>query len=167
MSKKAAIEPACVGTFYYAGYSIKAVPNYSVLGGWLKGNDLAGVTSCVFQRSLAQEVSSAPTSHPQGYSKKGSPMVRSELIRKIAEMNPQLAPEAVEAAVLVIFREIENALARSNRVQIRRFGVFVTRPRRAHMGRNPKNGVPMSIAAKHVPWFRASNLLLDRLNDRA
>lgn len=94
-------------------------------------------------------------------------MVRSELIRKIAEMNPQLAPEAVEAAVLVIFREIENALARSNRVQIRRFGVFVTRPRRAHMGRNPKNGVTVVIAAKHVPWFRASNLLLDRLNDRA
>ena len=97
------------------------------------------------------------------WERKGSCMVRSELVRKIAEANPQFAPEAVEAAVLVIFKEIEYTLARSNRVEIRGFGVFVTRARRAHMGRNPKNGVPVAIAAKHVPWFRASNLLLDRL----
>lgn len=91
-------------------------------------------------------------------------MVRSELVRKIADANPLRESEEVEAAVAVIFTEIENALAGRNRVELRGFGVFVTRPRCAHMGRNPKNGTPLSIPARQVPWFRASNLLLDKIN---
>lgn len=91
-------------------------------------------------------------------------MVRSELVRKIADTNPHLAPKAAEAVVAVVFMEIERALARGNRVELRGFGVFVTRPRCAHTGRNPKSGTPLSIPARQVPWFRASNLLLDKIN---
>lgn len=92
-------------------------------------------------------------------------MVRSELVRKIADANPLRESEEVEATVAVIFTEIENVLAGRNRVELRGFGVFVTRPRCAHTGRNHKSGTPLLIPARQVPWFRASNLLLKKINN--
>ena len=91
-------------------------------------------------------------------------MVRSELVRKIAEKSPHLSPKDVEAAVEVIFKRIEDALASGNRVEIRGFGSFLSRQRKARMGRNPKSGSSLSIPAKCVPWFKPSDILHGRIN---
>jgi len=93
-------------------------------------------------------------------------MVRSELVNKIAEEKPHLSPIAVEAAVNAVFKAIEDALARGQRVEVRGFGVFVASPRIAREGRNPKNGDPISIPQKRLPRFKGSALLHDRLNHK-
>ena len=93
-------------------------------------------------------------------------MVRSELIRKLAETHPQLPLPVLEAAVAVILDEITGSLAQGNRVEFRGFGSFVSKIRDARMGRNPKNGDAVQVETKQVARFKASTQLVARLNSR-
>jgi integration host factor subunit beta len=71
-------------------------------------------------------------------------MIKSQLIAGLAATNPHLFTKDVEKAVNAIFDEITAALVRRDRVELRGFGAFFARTRRARPGRNPKNGVSMS-----------------------
>ena len=51
-------------------------------------------------------------------------MTKSELILKLAEMNPHLYQRDVERIVSTIFDEITAALARGDRVELRGFGAL-------------------------------------------
>lgn len=93
-------------------------------------------------------------------------MVRSELVRKIAEANPHLSPLDAEAAVEAILNAITDKLAHGHRVELRGFGIFASKDREARMGRNPRNGASVPVAAKQVPLFKASKRLLERLNNK-
>ena len=64
-------------------------------------------------------------------------MLRSELIAKLVDENPDLRPEDLEKVVAVILDEITDALARGDRVELRGFGAFSVRHRKARKGRNP------------------------------
>ena len=92
-------------------------------------------------------------------------MVRSELVRKVSAVNPHLSAQVVEEAIEAILREIEATLWRGHRVELRGFGSFYTSPRQASIGRNPRNGDLVPVAAKYVLRFRASRQLLERIND--
>jgi len=56
-------------------------------------------------------------------------MTKSELISRIAEMNPHLIQRDVERIVSTIFEEISAALARGDRVELRGFGAFSVKSR--------------------------------------
>ena len=56
-------------------------------------------------------------------------MTKSELIQRIAELNPHLYHRDVERIVSTIFDEISEALARGNRVELRGFGAFSVKRR--------------------------------------
>jgi integration host factor subunit beta len=60
--------------------------------------------------------------------------------------------------------EIADALARFDRVELRGFGVFLTKQRRARTGRNPLTGDNVVVAEKHVPAFRAGKEVRELLN---
>src|SRR6202034_3847993 len=49
---------------------------------------------------------------------------------------------------------ITDALARFDRVELRGFGVFSTKQRRARTGRNPRTGDNILVTEKHLPAFR-------------
>lgn len=91
-------------------------------------------------------------------------MTKSELIARINELNPHLYQSDAERIVSTVFDEIAQALAQGNRVELRGFGVFSTRRRRARPGRNPRTGEKVSVPAKEVPFFKAGKKLKDRLN---
>jgi integration host factor subunit beta len=91
-------------------------------------------------------------------------MTKSELIQKLAEANPSLQHREVEAIVALIFEQIAAALARGDRVELRGFGTFSVKHRDARTGRNPRNGVTVSVPDKHAPRFRTGKTLHDRLN---
>lgn len=94
-------------------------------------------------------------------------MTKSELILKLAEMNPHLYQRDVERIVQTIFDEITGALARGDRVELRGFGAFSVKKRDARQGRNPRTGSTVSVAAKYVPYFKTGKDLRERLNDAA
>jgi integration host factor subunit beta len=91
-------------------------------------------------------------------------LTRSDLIADIAANNPHLRQADVELLVVAIFERIADALARGDRVVLRRFGAFGVKPRNARIGRNPRTGEPVPVDEKAVPFFKAGNTLRSRLN---
>ncbi len=92
-------------------------------------------------------------------------MTKSELIQRIAELNPHLYHRDVERIVTTIFEEISEALARGDRVELRGFGAFSVKQRDARVGRNPRTGDAVQVAEKHIPFFKTGKLLRERMND--
>ena len=94
-------------------------------------------------------------------------MIRSELVTRLAAENTGLATRDIEEIVSCFFDEITAQLADGGRVELRGFGTFSTRGRTARTGRNPRTGEAVSVAAKHVPFFKTGKELRDRLNGDA
>jgi integration host factor subunit beta len=91
-------------------------------------------------------------------------MIRSELVQKIADENPHLYQRDVERIVATIFDEIITAMASGDRVELRGFGAFSVKNRKARIGRNPKTGEKVEVEEKNVAFFKTGKLLRDRLN---
>ena len=91
-------------------------------------------------------------------------MTKSELIAKLAALNPHLYQRDVERIVATIFDEIAVALARGDRVELRGFGAFSVKQREPRTGRNPRTGETVAVSQKRVPYFKTGKDLRDRLN---
>jgi integration host factor subunit beta len=89
---------------------------------------------------------------------------KSDLIRKIANLNPSLYQKDATKIINVFFNTIGNAISENNRVELRGFGVFGAKQRNARIARNPKNGSVVAVPAKKVPFFRMGKSMKDRLN---
>ncbi len=94
-------------------------------------------------------------------------MTKSELIQRIAELNPHLYHRDVERIVTTVFEEISEALARGDRVELRGFGAFSVKRRDARVGRNPRTGAAVQVAEKHIPFFKTGKLLRERMNQNS
>ncbi len=90
-------------------------------------------------------------------------MTRSDLIARLAELNPQLLAKDTEYAVKVILDTLSSTLARGGRVEIRGFGSFALNYRPPRQGRNPKTGDQVKVPAKYVPHFKAGKELRERV----
>lgn len=91
-------------------------------------------------------------------------MIKSELVLKMAEMNPHLYQRDIEILVNAILDEITTALSRGDRVELRGFGTFSTKERDARLGRNPRTGAKVDVTEKRVPYFKAGKEIRERLN---
>lgn len=92
-------------------------------------------------------------------------MIKSELVQKLADENPNLFHRDIEKIVSILFEEIAESLARGERVELRGFGAFSVKHRPARVGRNPRSGEPVRINEKFAPFFKAGKELRDRLNE--
>ena len=66
-------------------------------------------------------------------------MNKSDLIIKIANLNPSIYQKDATKIVNVFFDTITKALSKNERVELRGFGVFDVTKRKARIARNPKN----------------------------
>jgi nucleoid DNA-binding protein len=99
---------------------------------------------------------------------------RSELIRSIYERfqrnrwdeeGPRLRRRTkAESLVVAVLEEIADALERGMRVELRGVGVLTVKQKGGRQGRNPRTGEALVIDPHRVVRFRASELLLARLN---
>lgn len=94
-------------------------------------------------------------------------MIKSELIQQIADKNPHLYQRDIENIVNTILDEITNALANSDRVELRGFGAFSVKNRQPRQGRNPRTGEKVHVDEKWVPFFKPGKELRERLNDKS
>ncbi len=92
-------------------------------------------------------------------------MTKSELISRIADLNPHLYLRDIEKIVETFFEEITAALANGDRVELRGFGAFSVKERDARIGRNPRTGEKVEVEAKRLPFFKTGKALRDRLNE--
>jgi integration host factor subunit beta len=93
------------------------------------------------------------------------PMIKSELVQRIAVQNPHLYQRDVENIVNTVLNEIIAALARGDRVELRGFGAFSVKHRQARIGRNPRTGADVSVNRKSVPFFKTGKEIRERLNN--
>jgi integration host factor subunit beta len=93
-------------------------------------------------------------------------MIRSELVLRIAALNPHLYEKDCEAVVDTILGRIEAALVAGDRVEIRGFGAFSTKHLRARQGRNPRTGESVAVGEKKVIQFKPGKEMRQRVNPR-
>lgn len=91
-------------------------------------------------------------------------MIRSELVQKLSQENPDLSLQTIDKIVDMVFKSIVDRLASGGRVELRGFGAFTTRARDARTGRNPRTGEEVSVPAKRVPHFKPGKEMRERLN---
>ena len=91
-------------------------------------------------------------------------MTKSELIARLAELNPSLYHRDLEQLVKTVFDTITEALENGDRVELRGFGAFSLRERKARVGRNPRTGEAVSVDAKTIPFFKMGKGMRERLN---
>ena len=91
-------------------------------------------------------------------------MIKSELVQRLAEMNPHLYQRDVENIVNAVLDEITQSLAAGRRVELRGFGAFSVKHRPARTGRNPRTGESVEVEEKWVPFFKTGKELRERLN---
>ena len=92
-------------------------------------------------------------------------MNKSDLVIKISRKQAHLKRVDVEEATDQLTDLISNALRRNDRIEIRGFGTFSTRKRGARLARNPKTGSSIAVNSKFHPYFRASKLLRQLVNN--
>jgi integration host factor subunit beta len=94
-------------------------------------------------------------------------MIRSELVQKIADENPDLNQQDAERIVNTVLEEIVKAISKGARVELRGFGAFSVKKREARAGRNPRTGESVQVMNKCVPFFKTGKLLRDKLNGKS
>ena len=91
-------------------------------------------------------------------------MNKSQLIMRLAKQNPHLVHREVERLVNTIFERIAAALARGDRIELRGFGSFTVKERAPRVGRNPRTGETVHVAARLYPHFKSGKELRRRIN---
>lgn len=94
-------------------------------------------------------------------------MTKSELITKLASLNPLLNRNDASASVDTILEAIAGAIVKGGRVEIRGFGAFGLNHRPPRVGRNPKTGERVEVAAKYVPHFKPGKEMRERIEASA
>jgi DNA-binding protein HU-beta len=90
-------------------------------------------------------------------------MNKTDLINAVAE-SAELSKKDAENAVKAVLENIEDTLAKGEKVQLIGFGNFEVRERSARKGRNPQTGKEMEIPASKQPAFKPGKALKDSVN---
>ena len=84
-----------------------------------------------------------------------SAMNKAELIEAVqGSLGKDATKRAAEDAVAAVLGGIANGVRSQGKVQLIGFGTFEVKNRKARMGRNPKTGEPMHIAASKSVGFK-------------
>jgi integration host factor subunit beta len=93
-------------------------------------------------------------------------MTKSVLIEKISEkLNEHgLSKKQTEVIIETIFDSVKESLSNGGKVEIRGFGNFRLRARKARKARNPKTGESVEVPPKKVPYFKVGKELREMVN---
>ncbi|MCB1213929.1 MAG: integration host factor subunit alpha [Deltaproteobacteria bacterium] len=90
-------------------------------------------------------------------------MTKADLIESIYE-KIGLSKKESSNIVELVFDVIKGTLEKGENIKISGFGNFVVRDKQARQGRNPQTGEEMTIDARRVLTFKASQVLKQAIN---
>ena len=90
-------------------------------------------------------------------------MTKADIINEVSELTG-LTKVETEAVFEGVILTISNALKRQNRIDIRGFGSFQVKKRKARDARNPATQELLRLKERYVPVFKVSNLLKEQIN---
>lgn len=89
---------------------------------------------------------------------------KNDIAAKIQE-NTGLSQRQALVAVNTVLAEVQDSLARHEKVSFSGFGTFDVRDRAPRKGHNPQTGEEIDIAAATVPFFHAGQTLRRAVKD--
>ena len=90
-------------------------------------------------------------------------MNKTELVAAVAE-KAEISKKDADSAVNAVIESIIEAVASKDKVQIVGFGTFEARERKEKIGKNPRTGEEIKIAASVVTAFKAGKAFKDATN---
>ncbi|HUO05922.1 MAG TPA: integration host factor subunit beta [Candidatus Binataceae bacterium] len=94
-------------------------------------------------------------------------MTKRKIIEELVARRHGGTYREAETIVNAMFDAMTGSLARGQRIEIRGFGSFAVKNRRARQGRNPKTGQLVKVDSKRIPFFRAGKELKTEVNGAA
>jgi nucleoid DNA-binding protein len=94
-------------------------------------------------------------------------------VQRLPAIRRPYSPNSVEpsanerfwhSSVRQVFECMSDALRRGEGIEIRNFGSFSVRSYGAYKGRNPRDGQPVHVRAKRLPFFKVGKELRNRVN---
>ena len=80
-------------------------------------------------------------------------MTKKEIVRRISDQL-NLSQQDVKRVVQETFDAVTEALAKEGRIELRNFGVFEVKERKARKARNPRTGEEVLVPSKKVVSFK-------------
>ena len=93
-------------------------------------------------------------------------MTKADLVAHVATA-VQLPKHQTDTVITQCLQAIMEALQAGETVELRGFGRFRRRYRRARAGRNPRTGTPVQIPAKTLPTFSAGKAFQELVHTSA
>ena len=90
-------------------------------------------------------------------------MKKSELIEAL-RAETGLSKKKAQEVVELFFNELSDALAEGDRIEVRGFCSMFLKHYKGYLGKNPKTGEPIQVAAKKLPFFKCGKDLKDRVD---
>ena len=90
-------------------------------------------------------------------------MTKADLIEEVSVVS-RLSKKSSAIVVNTFFDNVVASLCRQEKVELRGFGSFKHRQRRARVGRNPRTGDRVEVPAKLVPYFKPGKDLRQLVN---
>ena len=91
-------------------------------------------------------------------------MLKSDLINRLAALNPGLSVAECHRTVDAFFDTMSDHLAQGGRIELRGFGAFALSNLHERRASNPNTGEAITASAKTVIRFRSGRHMHERLN---
>lgn len=92
-------------------------------------------------------------------------MTKAGLVEQIAGViGPQVGKSDCGLVVDAFLDAVKDTLARGDHIEIRGFGTFKVRHRKARTARNPRTGEPVEVAPRVAPVFKPSRHFRSRVD---
>jgi DNA-binding protein HU-beta len=91
-------------------------------------------------------------------------MIKLDIVNQVADKTG-VPKQKAEQVVDSLFNAMKEALAKGKRIELRGFGVFVVKPRKRGVGRNPRTGQEVPIPAGKTIRFKPGKELTARAVD--
>ena len=87
-------------------------------------------------------------------------MTKADLVEQVADaIGPGITRKDCALVVDGFLNAVKQALAQGNGIEIRGFGTFKVRQRKARMARNPRTGEPVRVPARDIARLQALQAL--------
>jgi integration host factor subunit beta len=93
----------------------------------------------------------------------GEIMKKTDLIQHLTD-NSNLTKSDIKQAVDLILNKITQSIVSGEGVEIRGFGGFLKKHRKARQGINPKTSERTQVGEKYVPFFKPGKSLKEMVN---
>jgi DNA-binding protein HU-beta len=103
----------------------------------------------LYHRSLQVPLEKSPLSRER----RQKAVIKLDIINRVADKTGVPKMKA-EQAVDALFHSMKEALTRGERIELRGFGVFVVKPRKRGVGRNPRTGEEVAIPSGKTIRFK-------------